>query len=171
MPVKRRTKKARARDLTMSQFWSLSVGECDREPPAFESEAARREAWEVHRERLMAHRHAGTRPDGWWCYESPIPYPGYERERSALYEAGLLSAEEVAEVTAWWREQYDRGCAPEFRCVRGPNDLLQGEAARAAHHSWADIPAALVEQWERDRARPAATAARDAGMGPKPWDL
>src|SRR5215468_12791341 len=64
--------------------------------PAFASDEQRRVLWTYHRDRLMGlFGRRGRRPHAWWKYDSPIPYPGYDREQSTLYEAGLLSEQEV----------------------------------------------------------------------------
>ena len=122
---------------------------------AFASDEERRRLWEAHRERLM--RWWGTdgrRPQAWWRYDAPnIPYPGYARERSTLFAAGLLSKREVEELTATWRTEFSRAWQPSFFFTAAPGEILQGEAARQKHFAWADIPSALVQQWEAARQR------------------
>ena len=92
MPVKRRSRKARDRNLGLAERWSLELGDDERRP-AFDSDEKRREAWTYHREALLEHERPGRRPQAWWDYESPIPYPGYDAETMTLYEAGLMSTE------------------------------------------------------------------------------
>jgi hypothetical protein len=59
--------------------------------PAFASEEERRRLWCEHRECLMGYwANDGHRPQAWWKYDSPIPFPGPARERSTLYEHGLI---------------------------------------------------------------------------------
>jgi len=59
-------------------------------------------AWAQYRSecmRLWGSR--ARRPMAWWCLEAPglgLKWPGYDAEKSYLYEAGVLSAEERAEV-------------------------------------------------------------------------
>src|SRR3954447_18569012 len=98
MPVKRRVLKARDRTLGLMERWSLELGEDERRP-AFANEEERRAAWEYHREALLARERPGSRPRAWWEYDAPIRWPGYDRETVALYEAGLMSEEEIAELT------------------------------------------------------------------------
>ena len=88
-----------------------------------------------------------------------IPFPGPDLERSALYEAGLLGEGERESLVAEWREEFERAQVPGFGfCVgmradgRGA-EWLTGQAAREAHHAWADIPASLVDQWRIESAR------------------
>src|SRR5262245_12974140 len=119
----------------------LWLGPSPNLPPAFDSDEQRRELWFRHRERLMellgSH---GRRPMAWWRYEAgELRYPGYDRERSTLYEAGLLAEAERAELLAHWREEFDRAYDRDFFCCKGPRKFLHGAAARREHFKWADI--------------------------------
>src|SRR3954453_2700153 len=136
MPVKRRIQKSRDRTLGLMERWSLELGDDDRRP-AFNSDAERRAAWEYHREALLARERPGSRPRAWWEYDAPIRWPGYDRETVALYEAGLMSEEEIAELTPWWREQFDRSFDEHFGYTVGPGQVLYGAAARRKHYRWA----------------------------------
>jgi hypothetical protein len=120
--------------------------------PAFDSDEQRRESWFRHRNQLMEQFGSrGRRPVAWWRYEAgELCYPGYDRERSTLYEAGLLGEGERAELLAYWREQFDRAGAPGFFLCEGPGRFLHGDAARRAHCRWADIPPALVAAWSAE---------------------
>jgi hypothetical protein len=134
--------------ITPMQQQELWLGPC-RSGSSFASEKERRRLWAAHRERIMEYwGRDGRRPLAWWKYESPIPYPGYARERSALFEAGLLTKSEVKALTADWRIEFNRASQPNFFFTTAPGEILQGEAARQKHFAWADIPSALVEQWE-----------------------
>jgi hypothetical protein len=117
--------------------------------PAFDSDEQRRAVWFRHRARLMEnHGSRGRRPAAWWRYEAgDLRYPGYDLERSTLYEANVLAEAERAELLRYWREQFDRASAPGFFHCEGPGRFLHGAAARRAHCRWADIPPALVEAW------------------------
>jgi hypothetical protein len=116
----------------------------------FASEEERRRLWAAHRERLLSWwGQDGTRPQAWWRYDAPnIPFPGPARERSVLWEAGLLTKREVAALTAEWRAEFVRASEPDFFFIAGPGEIYQGAAAREKHFAWADIPNALVEKWE-----------------------
>jgi hypothetical protein len=118
----------------------------------FGSEDERRAAWDEHREQVM--RWWGTdghRPQAWWKYDSPIPFPGPKRERSTLYEAGLLGEAEARALVADWRAEFVRACEPNFIYVAGPTEIYKGAVAREKNFAWADIPSALVQQWEAAR--------------------
>jgi hypothetical protein len=52
-----------------------------------------------------------------------------------------------------WREEFARAWQPSFFFTAGPGEILHGEAARQKHFAWADIPSALVQQWEAARQR------------------
>ena len=113
-------------------------------PRAFRHRAGyeRRAAWFQHRERLMAMWGTnGRRPMAWWLFEAgeDLDYPGYDREQSTLYEAGLLSETERAALLARWRHEFDRARDPAFFVCLGPGQFLDGDAAREAHHVWSDI--------------------------------
>jgi hypothetical protein len=155
MPAKRRISKSR--DLSLWQVWSLTVGD-SAFPGEFASDEDRRAAWERHRDELLAES-GGRRPAAWWDYESPIPRPAdRDLETPALYEAGLLSDTEIAELMPWWREQYDKAQAPDFQYCIGTAKLgdtfaswIKGAAAKRAQYRWAGIPRAIIKQWNAER--------------------
>jgi hypothetical protein len=122
---------------------------------AFETVERARRYWADNRARLMPILAVdGRRPWGWWAFEADAPrHPGYDRERSTLYEAGLLGAEEAAELLADWRHEFDRANGADFFCCVGGKNL-RGAAARHEHFKWADIPPALVEAWSAEHAAP-----------------
>jgi hypothetical protein len=93
----------------------------------------------------------GQRPMAWWKYESPVPFPGLRRQRSTLYEHGLLGAAEARALVSDWKVEFARACEPGFAYVAGPGEIYQGAIARQKHFAWADIPSALVQQWEAAR--------------------
>lgn len=134
-------------------------------PHPFDSDEERREAWAKHRNWLMAlFANHGRRPMAWWQYEAPIFYPGYDREQSTLYEAGLLAEAEKAELLAEWRRYFEKALEPGFSHCIGharPQDTfatwLHGAAAKRAHYAWADIPRALVKAWTGEYRRRAKT--------------
>jgi hypothetical protein len=103
---------------------------------------------------------SGRRPLAWWEFEAPIPYPGYDDEEAALYEAGLLGEQEAAMQVQQWRIAFDRAQAPGFAfCLghRKPSDMfaswLEGAAAKRAHYRWAGIPRSLLKKWIAERRR------------------
>jgi hypothetical protein len=131
---------------------------------AFATVEEAKQYWIENRARLMPIlARDGRRPWGWWCYDdeaTDLRYPGRDLERSTLYAAGLLDAEEEAELLADWRSEFDRTHDPNFFICEGPGKIIRGEVARAAHLVWADIPPALVEKWNAEHvARDQTTAA------------
>ena len=68
-----------------------------------------------------------------------------------LYEAGLLSDDELAELLPRWREFYEKAQRPGFFFPLGPGRYLEGRAARQAQYRWACIPPDLVRGWDRER--------------------
>jgi hypothetical protein len=129
---------------------------------SFENDTHRREAWFRNRGKIMRlWGKGGRRPMGWWCFEARemgLRYPGFEYERSVLWETpGVLSEEERAELEREWRRQWDR-CWDDlhfFHCA-GPDKNFTGDEARVRHLSWADVPPALVDLWLAERERRAA---------------
>ena len=107
--------------LTASQEQELWLGPSPHLGPLFADAEHVRAAWFQHRARLLelfgSH---GRRPQAWWAFEAQIKYPGPDRERSKLYEAGLLVEAERAELLAYWREEFDRAHGPDFFCCMGP---------------------------------------------------
>ena len=156
MPTNRTPlRRERRGKITADQEMSFWLGH---PPDVFANEDEARALWTRHSPRLMdLFAMRGRRPVAWWKFDAPIPYPGDEFERSALYEAGLLSPEEREQLVAEWREEFDRAQAPGFGFCAGlrPDGKgalwLTGQAARRAHHAWADIPTSLVEQWRTER--------------------
>jgi hypothetical protein len=152
MPIRRG-----ARRLSITEHMDLTIGSSPRRP-VFASDAERRQVWMQHRDELIQ-QCTGTRPDAWWQYESPIPYPkSRDYEEAALYEAGLLAADEVAPVMMRWRAHFDDAQVPGFGYCTGYG-WLHGAAARKAHYRWAGIPRDLLEQWKAERRQSKQTAA------------
>jgi hypothetical protein len=116
-----------------------------------------------HRERLMGmFARSGKRPMGWWDYEAEIAYPGYEREQSTLYDAGLLDEEEKAELEAKWRYYFDEAQGSGFTYCTG-HSWLKGAAARRRHYAWADISRSLTKRWRAERRRTIRKLESNAG--------
>jgi hypothetical protein len=101
---------------------------------------------------MLADCRYGQRPAAWWDYESPVPRPAdHHFDRAVLFEAGLLSARERKQLREYWRAQYEEAYTEGFIHVLGPNEWLQGEAARDAHWRWYGIPSVLINDWEAER--------------------
>jgi hypothetical protein len=138
--------------LSSAQQEELWLGASDA-GSSFASEQDRRRLWFEHRDRLMGWWGChGKRPIAWWLYEAPddLDYPGPDLERSTLYEADLLTESEKAELLAQWRHEFDRAWRPDFFHCTG-SEFLEGEAARAAHFRWCDLPPSLLEEWTAER--------------------
>ena len=124
---------------------------------AFSSEEEYRDAWERNRDRILAAYRHGRRPMAWWTFEAPIKFPGYERQQSALFEAGLLGEEEAATLVSEWREQFERAHDPHFFHCDGPGRILEGAPARLAHYRWMGAPKSLLARWVKERRRRSKT--------------
>jgi hypothetical protein len=146
------------RRLTINEHMDLTLGSSPRRAPVFANDAERRQVWMQHRDELIG-QCTGTRPDAWWCYDAPIPYPkDRQYEEAALYEAGLLTADEVARLTMCWRIRFDDAQVPDFFYCTGGDGWLRGTEARKAHYSWAGIPRGLLKQWRAERRQSKRTA-------------
>ena len=127
--------------LSSDQEWLFRLGPDERRDDPFASIEEARQAWLANRDRLLANHAPGRRCWGWHEFEAPADLPyDYDRERSLLFERGLLDESEKAELIGFWRREFQR--AQEF-----------DEAARRRHLKWADVPARLVKQWRRKRRR------------------
>jgi hypothetical protein len=112
-----------------------------------------------HRDHFLRYCRYGQRPQAWWDYEAPIPYPrDHDYRQAALWEAGLLSDQERNDLEAQWREHFEKAQEPGFQyCIghRKKGDTfaswLKGRAARRAHYKWAGIPHELLRQWTEER--------------------
>jgi hypothetical protein len=136
-------------ELTHKRRMALLFGPAPEWMDAFSSQEEFDDCWRRNREELLADCPAGRRPMGWWQVEAPIAWPGHDGEKSALWAANLLSDAERGELERTWRGHFDEARAPDFWLSTG-GQILKGEAARRAHHEWADIPAELVERWSAE---------------------
>src|SRR5262249_14579976 len=102
----------------------------------------------------------GRRPMAWWEFDAgDLKHPGYDRERSTLWRANVLSEAERTELEAEWAVEFAKAHRPHFFHHTGV-EVLHGVRARRAHYAWADIPDELIEQWTAARRRRRSRAAR-----------
>jgi hypothetical protein len=121
----------------------LAWGTSPRLGSFFSTDEEAREAWILNRERLMSlFAFGGRRPQGWWKFESQIPWPGFSRERSTLWEANLLGAAERRELETIWYEEFNRSLSPGF-AFHG----LTGGEAHLEYLIFHDVPPELCERW------------------------
>jgi hypothetical protein len=112
------------------------------------------QAWGLARDYMLkTFGRPGRRPLAWWAFEATVPYPGYDRETSTLYEAGALDAEERATLERRWRAEFESTFNPDFFVAVGQDEFLEGSPARRVHFAWADIPRSLVKAWTAERKR------------------
>lgn len=93
---------------------------------------------------------------GWWAYEAPkgLRHPGYEYQRSVLWEANVLGEEERAQLETEWRREWDHIWEHEqFFHSAAPDKIYSGDEARVKHLVWADVPPVLVYRWLDERER------------------
>ena len=156
MPRKRRRAKARQRPgLSDDHCEHLILGICvlNHSENIFESDDARRATWFEHRDEIMArcsadhdqhHYKPGTRPSGWWDYQSPEPRrnlggpylqngegfwfghpdsysspdpenpPVWESQISYLRRLNLLEPGEEARALEAAQRQWNRRCDPDY---------------------------------------------------------
>jgi hypothetical protein len=85
----------------------------------------------------------GRRPAGWHEFERPAGLhidEDLDNERSVLWRAGLLGADEKAELEHEWREEFEWAHAFGLDAAR-----------RRKHFAWADIPVELQQLWSKQR--------------------
>src|SRR6516162_9988417 len=132
MPVPRRAAEVSDIDacgLTFSELQELWLGAHPTTGSHFRSREELVAAWEAGRAVVMrlwgSH---GRRPMAWWEFDAgDLKHPGYDRERSTLWRAGVLTAAERAELELGWRREFDAAWKKDAR-------------ARHEHHEWAGIP-------------------------------
>ena len=131
-----------AGDGTLSKLQELWLGPHPTTGSLFNSREELVQAWQEHRDEIMRQWGShGRRPMAWWEFEAgELEHPGYDRERSCLYEHNVLTAAERAELEVTWREAFDR--------ARGKSAKERREA-----YEFADIPNELIERWQGARRR------------------
>jgi hypothetical protein len=141
--------------LSYSEIQELWLGACN--SSVFNSPEELRDAWARGRDVVMRlWARGGRRPQGWWAFEAgDLRYPGYSRERSVLWRANVLTADERAELEAAWAQAFD--------AARGMS--AQERREHLAHH---DVPHELVKLWgtRRSRAGNRTETAAPGGAGP-----
>jgi hypothetical protein len=124
--------------------------------------------WEVARAYMLrVFGRPGRRPMAWWEFDAGalgLCYPGYDHETAYLWAAGVLDAEECAELEIAWRREYEHSLEAGFSLTMNPEVILTGARARRAHWEWAGIPSALIEQWQSERKRPRRRKAKTSDV-------
>ena len=117
----------------------------------FKTRQQLRKAWMRGRAQVMKMwGQDGRRPQGWWEFVAPVPFPGRDLEQSTLWRLGVFSADEKARVEARWRADFQRARDPNFSYCLGPAEFLIGDLARKAHYKWCDIPFELIQKWSAE---------------------
>src|SRR5262245_11047629 len=123
--------------LSYSQLEELWLG-CPHDGSNFATTEELLDAWVRGREVVMRlWGSGGRRPQGWWQLDPEarmLEYPGYSRERSYLWRAGVLSEQERGAAEAEWRAAYD---------------AVKGKSARERREAFEhyDIPRELTRRW------------------------
>jgi hypothetical protein len=160
-------------DVSGAELLELLLGP-GHQGPAFASEEEARAAWVRNRDCILAvWSTSGRRPVGWWSFDAPatLEYPGYERERSSLFTAGLLGEAEAAELIAYWRHEFERTFAPSFFVCSGPGKIFRGAAARRQHCKWLDLPRELRRKWTAEHRRRSRTIRKLETAQKKPREV
>src|SRR5262245_2138542 len=141
--------------LSAGQMMELWLGPNPSQGSLFSSREELEAAWTAHRDELMArHGSHGRRPMIWWeLAAGDLEHPGYATERSVLWRAGVLAADERTTLEREWRQEFQTAQAPDFTLDDGNGDLLKGDCARAAYYEHHDIPRELVKRWEKAERR------------------
>jgi len=130
--------------LTFSELQELWLGPCNG-GSVFTTTEELRDAWARGRAVVMRlWGSGGRRPQGWWHLDPEaegLCYPGYDCERSYLYEHGVLSPQECDALEREWRAAFAEALAMQ----EGPE--------RRAHYRHHDIPNTLIKRWSARRRR------------------
>lgn len=143
--------KKRRTELTMEESFELGLG-----PggfgSAFATEAVRKEAWEAHREQLLAERLVDGvtgRPWAWWRYEAAEPRNYAEHETHQLLRLGVVSAAERAVLERQWApfERVARDMAVLYADRGGAAAYWSHRRAHGIPDDWSapDQPASMYE--------------------------
>jgi len=143
--AKRRQGQFRAitgKGLSAGQAMELWLGPNPTQGSLFSSREELERAWSEHRDVLMARWGShGRRPMIWWeLAAGDLKHPGYALERSTLWRAGVLAAEERTELEREWRTAFDAARGMDAR-------------ARREHFEHHDVPPELIEAWTTARKR------------------
>jgi hypothetical protein len=112
-PLEFDTSVAKRREFRRHPDRARHDAECPAPASAFESVERAHRYWFENRARLMPILAVdGRRPWGWWAFEAGLCHPGRDLERSTLFEAGLLGAEEEAELLRDWRHESSARTGP-----------------------------------------------------------
>jgi len=145
--------------LSAGQAMELWLGPNRSSGSLFSSREELVQAWKQHREEIMRQWGShGRRPAAWYEFEWEGPRPSYATERSCLWRANVLTAEERSEVEATWREAFDAA-----RGMRGK--------ARSEHYEFHDIPDELIREWQGARRWRSKLRKGDAALVPQPGNL
>jgi hypothetical protein len=140
--------------LTCSELMELWLGPSHVNGSLFSTEEELHDSWVRGRDLMMKEwAKNGHRPLAWWALEASdlgLKYPGYERERSYLYNNDALFEDERDELIGFWKKEFNRSYDPDF-FASSAGGVLYGAAARRFHHDWADIPRVLRQQWRKER--------------------
>jgi hypothetical protein len=151
--------------LTFSELQELWLGAHPTTGSCFRSREELVAAWAMGRETVMrlwgSH---GRRPAGFYEFEWEGSRPPYDRERSTLWRAGVLSEAERLEVETEWRAAFQEAAAADFSVNDGGDEILKGDCARAAHYAHHDIPRELIRRWKKAARRRRAKAAGSPGQ-------
>jgi hypothetical protein len=144
---------ADSHDLTADELREIWLGP-NPNGSVFKTRQQLRKAWMRSRAQAMKlWGQDGRRPQAFWEFDSPVPFPGRDLEQSTLWRLGVFSADEKVRVERQWREALERAQDPNFSYCLGPAEFLIGDLARKAHYKWCDIPSELIQKWSAERRR------------------
>jgi hypothetical protein len=132
--------------LECAELQELWLGAPSNMKSLFADRAELQAAWEKHRTVLMVmFARGGRRPAIWWELAAPAGLrfdKAKDNERSVLWRAGILGAEEKRELEVEWQAEFERAYS-----------LGYDAKGRRKHFRFCDIPSELVRAWSAARRR------------------
>jgi hypothetical protein len=119
----------------------------------FPDETAARAAWELHKGQMLSdfpYAGTGRRPLAFWLLDRGERPPPFDRERSTLFELGLLESDEAKALVARWRRHWEEAQQPGFHFMDGDGRMHTGQRARWKQYAYFDVPRTLRERWEAE---------------------
>lgn len=157
MPVRKRGVFKFQHALSLLEWLDLTIG-AGSKPSVFANDDERREAWRIHRAKLLEQAHAGSRPLAWWDFEHPGERPRSGGEETLrLLELDEIGADELRVLKRWWRDYERTARAMSER----PSGGRLAQEVYMERRQWSGIP----DWYEPEDFREEETESMSSGFG------